>query len=101
MAIREAALAHVADASAADPRLGEVTSRIESDLQVRRPLIDRVEKMSRGVQGNSPKVGQDFDVVLEELVQVVGTEIEWELAEVLPAVKGLLTSGDDELVRSR
>ena len=55
--------------------------------------------MSRGVQGINLRVGQDFDGEMQELMQLVGTEIEWELGVALPEIKGSLrTSGlGDEL----
>ncbi len=101
VATREAALVDLLQVAESDPRLDDVASRIESEMPVRRQLIDRVEKMSRGVQGINLRVGQDFEPALEELVQIVGTEIEWELAEAIPAVKGVLKSShQDERMQS-
>ena len=81
----------VARTGSADPSLREIADRIEGSFREHRPFIDRVEKMSRGVQGINLRVGQDFDSVLQDLMQIVGTEIEWELNEALPAIRGTLT----------
>ncbi len=89
----------VATVASAEPQMGEVVSRIELGTLTNRPQIDRVEKMSRGVQGINLRTGQDFDSEMEELIQLVGTEIEWELSEAIPALKGYLrgTHRDEEL----
>ena len=59
-------------------------------MKEHRPHLNRVEKMSRGVQGINLRVGQDFDGEMEGLMQVVGTEIEWELDVGLPELEGVL-----------
>ena len=99
LATREAALVDVARVAGGDPALHEILERFESAQQDHRPSIDRLEKMSRGVQGINLRVGQDFDGEMQELMQLVGTEIEWELGVALPEIKGSLrTSGlGDEL----
>ncbi len=88
LAVREAALADLAAVAADDPGLAELGERFEKQMHVRRPLIDRIEKMSRGVQAINLRVGQDFDAAMEDVVQVVGTEIEWDLGVAVPAVTG-------------
>ena len=90
LATREAALVGASSVASDDPGLQEFSSRIEDGMRQHRPYIDRVEKMSRGVQGIDLRVGQDFDGEMEQLMQVVGTEIEWELDVALPDVKGIL-----------
>jgi hypothetical protein len=42
------------------------------------------------VQGINLNTGQEFEPALRELIQVVGTEIEWDLGEAVPAVRGWL-----------
>ena len=90
VAVREAALIDVAEVAAGDPRLCGLASRIERGRSASRPRIDRVEKMSRGVQGINLRTGQDFDAAMEELVQSVGTEIEWDLGEAIPELQASL-----------
>lgn len=46
--------------------------------------------MSRGGLGITFRVGQDFAGEMEGLLQVVGTEIEWELDVALPEIEGAL-----------
>jgi hypothetical protein len=96
IATREAALVDVCSVATQDPQLRDVAARIEHGMQVRRPQIDRVEKMSRGVQGINLRTGQDFDSQMEDLIQLTGSEIEWELDEVLPELRAYLRQSDRE-----
>jgi hypothetical protein len=86
-AIREAALIDVAEVASDDPRLRQLSARIEQGRSSSRPHLDRVEKMSRGVQGINLRTGQDFDAEMEELIQLIGTEIEWDLGEAIPELR--------------
>jgi hypothetical protein len=79
VATREAALVEVSNVAAQDPQLSEFASR-----------------MSRGVQGINLRTGQDFGSEMEELIQLVGTEIEWELGAALPELRGSLRQTDRE-----
>jgi hypothetical protein len=90
VATREAALVDVAQVVADVPALGAVADRLARDLKPRRVAIDRVEKMSRGVQGINLNTGQDFDKEMNALIQIVGSEIEWDLEEGIPAVRSVL-----------
>ena len=90
VAVREAALIDVAEVASGNPQLGELASRIESGRKASRLHIDRVEKMSRGVQGMNLRTGQDFDPAVEDLIQTVGTEIEWDLDEAIPELQASL-----------
>jgi hypothetical protein len=96
VATREAALVEVSNVAAQDPQLSEFASRIDFGMRVRRPQLDRVERMSRGVQGINLRTGQDFGSEMEELIQLVGTEIEWELGAALPELRGSLRQTDRE-----
>ncbi len=102
VAVREAALVDVAQVASDEPGLSDLTSRIEHGRTTSRPHIDRVEKMSRGVQGINLRIGQDFAAEMEELIQLVGTEIEWDLDEAIPELRASLrgTHRDDELKRA-
>jgi hypothetical protein len=70
-AVREAALVDVGEVASDAPGLSELASRIEHGSNRSRPHIDRVERMSRGVQGINLRTGQDFDAEIEELIQLV------------------------------
>jgi hypothetical protein len=96
LATREAALVDVSDVVSRDPSLQEFSDRLEQSMREHRPHIDRVEKMSRGVQGINLRVGQDFDGEMERLMQIVDTEMEWELDVALPALKGALKEDERE-----
>jgi hypothetical protein len=101
VAVREVALVEVAHAVSPDPRVGEVASRIERGRKECRSHFHRVERMSRGVQGMNLRTGQAFDTEMEELIQVVGTEIEWDLDEAIPELRASLTrTHRDEELRS-
>lgn len=93
-ALREAALADVTRVMSVGSGLGHVTDRLQEDAPGRRTLFNQAEKMSRGVQGINLNTGQDFDPVLQELIQTVGTEIEWDLGEIVPAVRAQLRQPD-------
>ena len=99
LATREAAITEVVGAWPTLPSWQDVVARIEADTAVRRPLISRVEKMSRGVPPINLNQGQDFDGALRDIIQEVGTEIEWDLEVALPTMKAVIRSSDrlDEL----
>jgi hypothetical protein len=90
VATREAALVDVAAVVSTVPELESIAHRLEQHTAVRRQAIDRVEKLSRGVQGINLNTGQDFDKELTELMQIVGSEIEWDLDEAIPALRKTL-----------
>ena len=90
---REAAVTEVTRAVSAEQGLRLVTSRYQRTRHKRRGLIDRLERMSRGTggaRGTGRNQGEDFDDELHRLVQLVGTEIEWDLDEALPAIRVVL-----------
>ena len=99
LATREAAVTEVVGAVADSPELEHVLTRIEADTEIRRPLISRVEKMSRGVPPNNLNQGQDFEGALGDVVEEVAGEIEWDLDIALPTLKAALrgTEREDEL----
>ena len=91
MATREAALVDVTRVLGDAPEQQNVFSRLESNMLEGRPYLDRVEKMSRGVQGMNLRIGQDFENEMLDLVQVIGAQIEWELGQGLPQLRGALS----------
>lgn len=103
VAAREAALVDVAEVASDAPGLSEFADRIEHGRTTSRPHIDLVEKMSRGVQGINLRTGQDFDAEMEELIQLVGTEIEWDLGEAIPELRASLRDSrrEDDLKSAR
>ncbi len=94
LAVREAALVDITRVLADPSQLGGVAGRLESNMLEGRPHIDRVEKMSRGIQGMNLRIGQDFDDAMLELIDVVSPQIEWELNEGLPELNGSLAHSD-------
>jgi hypothetical protein len=96
LATREAALVDVARVAGSDAALHEVSEQLKASMHERRPLIDRVEKMSRGVQGINLRVGQDFESDMDRLVQIVGTEIEWDLGRGVPEIRARLRGTEHE-----
>jgi len=90
LATREAAITEVMGVVSDAPELAAVAARIQSDVEVRRPLISRVEKMSRGVPPNNLNQGQDFSGALRDAMDQVGAEIDWDLDVALPAMKAAI-----------
>jgi hypothetical protein len=103
LATREAAVVDVSKVAADEPSLQAISDRLEEGMRTHRPYIDRVEKMSRGVQGINLRVGQDFDGEMEDLMQVVDSEIDWELGVALPELKRSPEAADhrDDLKTAR
>ncbi len=89
VAIREAALVDVGLAMENAPSLQTEAGRLNQGTEQRRTLIDRVEKMSRGVQGINLNTGQNLDAELLELEGLLQTEIRWE-DEALPGIRAAL-----------
>ena len=87
---REAVLTEVTRAVSLERGLRRVASTYQQTGPKRRRLIDRLERMSRGTRGAGLNRGGDFDAELHHLVRLVGTEIEWDLDEALPAIRGVL-----------
>jgi len=100
LATRESALVEVGEAVSAQPGLEHLSAQLEDRMGKRREQIDRVERMSRGVQGINLNQGQDFDSELQELEQIIGTEIEWELEEAIPQIHHAMGSDVDHDMRS-
>jgi hypothetical protein len=84
--IREAALVEITEGLATFPQLTAVTDQLRDEMRFRRRAIDRVEHMSRGVQGISLNIGQNFEDELRTLTDLLGPEIDWQTAEAIPAV---------------
>jgi hypothetical protein len=90
VAIRESAVADVVRCVGDQPELEPMSKSLERRMRLRRPMISEVEEMSRAGQGRHRHAGGDLHGPLNELVQEVGPEIEWELDEVVPAMRGSL-----------
>ena len=80
-------LAHSGDAGDLPGPAREVAGRLMAGDEERRQLMDRVEQMSRGVQGMYLNVAQDFDAGLDELMESVRPQLRWELDEAVPALR--------------
>jgi len=101
LALREAALGEVNRKISHEPQLSGLAVHLKSDEVTRRSLLDRVERMSRGVHSINLNTGQEFDQPLQELIGLVGTDIEWDLDVALPAVSAWLDGpGHHEHLRS-
>ena len=86
MAVREAARDHITEVLLRT-WLVEIGERLHQGLSVRRAAMDNVEEMSRGIQGISLNMGQDFDGAVESLRAIVGPEIDWELTDAIPLIR--------------
>ena len=96
LATREAALVEVARKIENMGDLGGVAPSLYADPSTRRELLDRLEKMSRGVQGINLNTGQDFDGVLQRVIDTVEPEIERDLTDAIPAVRGWLSKSEED-----
>jgi hypothetical protein len=97
LATREAALAEVARKI---EDVDELAGVLDADPSTRRELLDHLEKMSRGVQGINLNTGQDFDGVFQRVIETVGPEIETDLTDAVPAVRGWLSKSDEHPLKS-
>jgi hypothetical protein len=96
LATREAALTEVARKIAHIGELSGAVPSFHADSSTRREVLDRLEKMSRGVQGINLNTGQDFDGVLQQVIDTIGPEIDRDLAESVPALRSWLTKSGDQ-----
>jgi hypothetical protein len=100
LATREAALVEVARKVEDVRELDGVAPSMKADSPTRRELLDRLEKMSRGVQGINLNTGQDFDGVLQRVIDTVGPEIERDLTDAIPAVRRWLSKCEEDPFKS-
>jgi hypothetical protein len=95
LATREAAIVEVGRVVTEVPELANIATALSGDVSTRRELLDQLEKMSRGVQGMNLNTGQDFDSVLQQVIDTVGPEIERDLADAVPAVRTWLARSEE------
>jgi hypothetical protein len=93
LATREAALVEVAKKI---DDVDELAGVLDADPSTRRKLLGHLEKMSRGVQGINLNTGQDFDGVLQRVIDIVDPEIERDLNIAVPAVRRWLSDSAEE-----
>lgn len=87
IAVRQSSLMDVGFSIHEMPDLRLVSDRMLDRAIARREQIDKVGKMSRGVQGINLNTGQDFVGEFAPLLDEIGEEIEWELAEAIPLIR--------------
>jgi hypothetical protein len=87
---REAALTEVTRVLSTEGGLRWLASRYQRTRPKQRRMFERLQRMSRGAQTADLNQRGDFDAQLHDLVQLLGTEIEWDLDEALPAIRGVL-----------
>lgn len=87
LAVREAAALDVADGLSQEQPLRGLGERFAGQPESRREHMDRVERLSRGIQGIDLNTGQDFDGALLELFAVLRPQLEWDLDEGIPEVR--------------
>jgi hypothetical protein len=91
MAVREAAREHIADVLARS-ELSEISIHLREGCTARREAMNRIENMSRSIQGIHLNAGQDFDGAVETLQAIVTPEIRWELGEAIPLIERTISS---------
>jgi hypothetical protein len=99
LANREAALADLQEVIDDASDVSQLSARLAEGVSDRRQLIDQLERMSRGVQGINLNTGQDFDGALQQIIDVVSSDIESDVTDLIPtAAEWLSRSGrEDEL----
>jgi hypothetical protein len=90
---RETALMDVVDAFGDRHGLTDVVDRMDYLTEDRRIVTNRLEQMSDPVPGDALSTGQHFEAVLAELVRLMSSEIEWELASAIPTIRTM--TGDE------
>lgn len=90
LTVREAAKDELVRGLAAFPDLRTVRDRLAEHDEARKQAIDTVDKMARGIQGIDLNQGQDFDGAMSAVRALVVPEIEWELGEGLPTLRGAI-----------
>ena len=100
LANREAALADLQQVIDDASDMSQLSARLAEGVSDRRELIDQLERMSRGVQGINLNTGQDFDGALQQIIDVVSSDIEFDVTDLIPtAAEWLSRSGrEDELI---
>jgi hypothetical protein len=94
LGLREAAEVGVLRGLTGQPSLTGVAEKMTANMEARRQHIDRVERMSRGVQGMSLNTGQDFDAELVRLSAILSDQVQWELNDAIPAIRSRLSASE-------
>jgi hypothetical protein len=94
VAIRQASAMDVGTVTSRVPALEAVGTRMLERGVASRRIFDQVGDMSRGIQGMYLNQGQDFDGPLRMLINAVSLEIDWELSEAIPLIRGSLPPRD-------
>jgi hypothetical protein len=93
-AIRQSSLMNVAAAISPILSLRSTGARMLRGGTERRRAYDDVGDMAREVPVLSLNQGQDFDGPLMSLIDAVTPELDWELAEAIPLIRGSLSTED-------
>ena len=64
-----------------------MAERLRSFDTSMRDRYDQVGDMSRGIKGIDLNIGQDFDGAFLPLMEVMSSEIDWELGEAIPLIE--------------
>ena len=84
---REASLRDVAGSIAGIEPLKSVAEHLVGHDSAMRGPYEDVGKMSRGIRGIDLNIGQDFDAAFIPLMEMVDSEIRWELGEAIPHIR--------------
>ena len=94
LAIRQSSLMNVAGAISPILSLRSTGARMLRGGTDRRRAYDDVGDLARVVPVMSLNQGQDFDGPLKSLIDAIAPELDWELAEAIPLIRGSLSSED-------
>jgi hypothetical protein len=94
LAIRQSSLMNVASAISPILSLRSTSARMLNGGTDRRRAYDDIGDLAREVPVMSLNQGQDFDGPLLSLIDAVAPELDWELTEAIPFIRGSLSTED-------
>ena len=94
LAIREAAKLDIVHRLDSEEGLSDLLSRLNGVIGARRKAIDHLDALARGVTAMDLNQGQDFDGAIKDVRDLIGPEINWELATGIPAIREQVSAED-------
>jgi hypothetical protein len=94
LAIRQSSLMNVASGISSTASLRLISNRMSKGGIDRRVAYDEVGDLARNVEIMNLNQGQDFDAPFMALIDAVAPELDWEITEAIPFIRGSLTKED-------
>lgn len=100
IALREAAKSDLVHTLGDMTEFASMSQQLVGRVEERRKAINMIDVMGRGVRPIDLNKTQDFDAAIEDLRRIVVPEINWELAQGLPALGQSLSQEQRARLRS-